>query len=91
MARSVKKGPFVDGHLAKRSKWPSQKMTKNRSRLGRAALPLRPDFVGLNDRRSQRQAHVPVYVSDQMVGHKLGEFALTRVFKGTRPTKVAKK
>ena len=56
-------------------------MTRSRSTWSRRST-VTPDFVGLTIAVHNGKAHVPVYVSDQMVGHKLGEFALTRVFKG---------
>ena len=70
MARSVKKGPFVDGHLAKKVEVALAKNDKSRSRPGRVARLVTPDFVGLTIAVHNGKAHVPVYVSDQMVGHK---------------------
>jgi small subunit ribosomal protein S19 len=98
MARSLKKGPFVDGHLmAKVEKARAindKKPIKTWSRQARAIndkKPIKtwsrrstvtPDFVGLTIAVHNGKAHIPVYVSENMVGHKLGEFALTRTFKG---------
>ena len=81
MARSVKKGPFVDQHLV-------DKVDKARS--GGDKRPIKtwsrrstvlPDFVGLTIAVHNGKQHVPVYISENMVGHKLGEFSLTRTFK----------
>ena len=81
MARSVKKGPFVDHHL----------MAKvDKARGGNDKRPIKtwsrrstivPDFIGLTIAVHNGKQHVPVYVTENMVGHKLGEFALTRIFK----------
>jgi small subunit ribosomal protein S19 len=82
MARSLKKGPFVDGHLlekaviVKASK--SNKVIKTWSRRS----TIIPDFIGLTFAVYNGKKFIPVYVSDQMVGHKLGEFAATRTFFG---------
>ena len=92
MARSVKKGPFVDGHLAKKVEVALAKNDKKPIKTWSRRSTVTPDFVGLTIAVHNGKAHVPVYVSDQRVGHKLGEFALTRVFKGhPADKKVAKK
>ena len=92
MARSVKKGPFVDGHLAKKVEVALAKNDKKPIKTWSRRSTVTPDFVGLTIAVHNGRAHMPVYVSDQMVGHKLGEFALTRVFKGhTADKKVSKK
>ncbi|MBS0314144.1 MAG: 30S ribosomal protein S19 [Burkholderiales bacterium] len=82
MARSIKKGPFVDGHLAKKVETALAKNDKKPIKTWSRRSTVTPDFVGLTIAVHNGKAHVPVYVTDQMVGHKLGEFALTRVFKG---------
>ena len=92
MARSVKKGPFVDGHLAKKVEVALAKNDKKPIKTWSRRSTVTPDFVGLTIAVHNGKAHMPVYVSDQMVGHKLGEFALTRVFKGhPADQKVSKK
>ena len=92
MARSVKKGPFVDGHLAKKVEVALAKKDKKPIKTWSRRSTVTPDFVGLTIAVHNGKAHMPVYVSDQMVGHKLGEFALTRVFKGhPADKKVSKK
>ena len=92
MARSVKKGPFVDGHLAKKVEVALAKNDKKPIKTWSRRSTVTPDFVGLTIAVHNGKAHMPVYVSDQMVGHKLGEFALKRVFKGhPADKKVSKK
>ena len=80
MARSLKKGPFVDHHLVKKVEAAagSKKPIKTWSRRSMVL----PEFIGLTIAVHNGKQHVPVYITDQMVGHKLGEFALTRTFKG---------
>ena len=75
MPRSLKKGPFVDLHLAKKVQTASQKKTWSRRSM------VIPDMVGLTIAVHNGRLHVPVLVSENMVGHKLGEFAPTRTFK----------
>jgi len=82
MARSIKKGPFVDHHLvAKVDKARSGNDKRPIKTWSRRSTVL-PDFVGLTIAVHNGKQHVPVYISENMVGHKLGEFALTRTFKG---------
>ena len=89
MSRSLKKGPFVDGHLqAKIDKAQSGKDKKPIKTWSRRSTIL-PDFIGLTIAVHNGKAHVPVYITEQMVGHKLGEFALTRIFKGHAADKKA--
>jgi small subunit ribosomal protein S19 len=89
MARSVKKGPFVDGHLvAKVDKAIAIKDKKPIKTWSRRSTVL-PEFVGLTIAVHNGKQHVPVFVNENMVGHKLGEFALTRTFKGHAADKKA--
>ena len=82
MARSLKKGPFVDHHLlAKAEKAVATKDKKPIKTWSRRST-ITPEFVGLTIAVHNGKQHIPVYVSENMVGHKLGEFALTRTFKG---------
>ena len=91
MTRSLKKGPFVDHHLlAKVDKAVATKDKKPVKTWSRRSMIL-PDFIGLTIAVHNGKQHVLVYVTDQMVGHKLGEFALTRSFKGHEKNKKAKK
>ena len=81
MARSLKKGPFVDHHLlVKVDKAVANKDKKPIKTWSRRSMVL-PDFIGLTIAVHNGRQHVPVYITEQMVGHKLGEFALTRTFK----------
>ena len=82
MSRSLKKGPFVDGHLleklAQAKAGTSNKVIKTWSRRS----TIIPDFIGLTFAVHNGKKFIPVYVTDNMVGHKLGEFAPTRTFYG---------
>lgn len=90
MTRSLKKGPFVDHHLlAKVEKAIATKDKKPVKTWSRRSMVL-PEFIGLTIAVHNGKQHIPVYISENMVGHKLGEFALTRTFKGhTAGTKKA--
>ena len=91
MEKKKKKGPFVDHHLmAKVEKAVENKDKKPVKTWSRRSMVL-PEFIGLTIAVHNGKQHVPVYVTDQMVGHKLGEFALTRTFKGHAADKKAKK
>ena len=91
MTRSLKKGPFVDHHLvAKVDKAAPTKDKKPIKTWSRRSTIL-PDFIGLTIAVHNGKQHVPVYITDQMVGHKLGEFALTRTFKGHPADKKVRK
>ena len=89
MARSVKKGPFVDDHLRRRSsasqKTGDRKMIKTWSRRS----TITPEFIGLTFAVHNGRKFVPVFVTENMVGHKLGEFAPTRTFHGHAADKKA--
>ena len=82
MARSVKKGPFVDEHLMKKvleaKKTKENKVIQTWSRRS----TIFPEFIGHTIAVHNGREHVPVYVTEDMVGHKLGEFAPTRTFRG---------
>jgi len=82
MSRSLKKGPFVDGHLLKKVETAQSSKDKRPIKTWSRRSTIVPDFIGLTIAVHNGKQHVPVYISDQMVGHKLGEFALTRSFKG---------
>jgi small subunit ribosomal protein S19 len=91
MSRSTKKGPFCDAHLlAKVEKAVANKDKKPIKTWSRRSMVL-PDFIGLTIAVHNGRQHVPIYVNENMVGHKLGEFALTRTFKGHAADKKAKK
>ena len=91
MSRSLKKGPFVDGHLLKKVETAQATRDKKPIKTWSRRSMILPEFIGLTIAVHNGKQHVPVYVSDQMVGHKLGEFALTRTFKGHPADKKAKK
>lgn len=94
MSRSTKKGPFVQEVLLKRVKELNEKKEKRVLKTWSRASTIFPDFVGHTIAVHDGRKHVPVYVTEDMVGHKLGEFAPTRTFKGhagAKTTKVAAK
>jgi small subunit ribosomal protein S19 len=82
MARSVKKGPFVDHHLVQKVETARAAKDKRPIKTWSRRSTILPDFVGLTIAIHNGRQHVPIYISENMVGHKLGEFALTRTFKG---------
>jgi small subunit ribosomal protein S19 len=82
MGRSIKKGPFVDHHLLKKVDTARAGNDKRPIKTWSRRSTILPDFVGLTIAVHNGKQHIPVYISENMVGHKLGEFALTRVFKG---------
>ncbi len=81
MARSIKKGPFVDHHLMKKAAAARDASDKRPIKTWSRRSTIVPEFVGLTLAVHNGKQHVPVYVTENMVGHKLGEFALTRIFK----------
>jgi len=93
MARSIKKGPFVDLHLLKKVEAVRATSDKRPVKTWSRRSTVLPEFVGLTIAVHNGKQHVPVYVSENMVGHKLSEFSLTRTFKGHAADKkaVAKK
>ena len=82
MSRSLKKGPFVDGHLQKKVETAQSTRDKKPIKTWSRRSTIIPDFIGLTIAVHNGKQHVPVYITENMVGHKLGEFALTRTFKG---------
>jgi small subunit ribosomal protein S19 len=82
MARSIKKGPFVDDHLLHKVDAARTGNDKRPIKTWSRRSTVLPDFVGLTIAVHNGKQHIPVYISENMVGHKLGEFALTRTFKG---------
>ena len=82
MARSLKKGPFVDLHLLKKVEAASGSNTKRPIKTWSRRSMILPEMVGFTIAVHNGKAHVPVLVNENMVGHKLGEFAVTRTFKG---------
>ena len=82
MARSVKKGPFVDGHLAEKIAAAQAAQSKKVIKTWSRRSTITPDAVGLTFAVHNGRKFVPVFVTENMVGHKLGEFAPTRTFHG---------
>ena len=82
MARSVKKGPFVQVSLLKKVRGMNQRNEKRVVKTWSRASTVTPDFVGHTFAVHNGNKFIPVYVSENMVGHKLGEFAPTRLFRG---------
>ena len=82
MPRSLKKGPFVDGHLEKKVDAQNEAGTKTVIKTWSRRSMIIPAMLGHTIAVHDGRKHVPVFVSENMVGHKLGEFAMTRTFKG---------
>ena len=89
MARSIKKGPFVDAHLLKKIETVRATNDKRPVKTWSRRSTVLPEFVGLTIAVHNGKLHIPVYVSENMVGHKFGEFSLTRTFKGHAADKKA--
>lgn len=82
MPRSVKKGPFVDLHLMKKVQKAIETSDRRPIRTWSRRSLITPDFVGLTIQVHNGRQHIPVFITEDMVGHKLGEFAMTRTFRG---------
>jgi small subunit ribosomal protein S19 len=89
MARSIKKGPFVDGHVGKKVETANKSGQKKVIKTWSRRSTILPEFVGLTFAVHNGNKFIPVYVTENMVGHKLGEFAPTRVFRGHSGTKAS--
>ena len=81
MSRSIKKGPFVDHHLQAKVDKARNASDKRPIKTWSRRSTIVPDFIGLTIAVHNGKQHIPVYITENMVGHKLGEFALTRIFK----------
>ena len=90
MARSIKKGPFVDDHLAKKVEEMNRQRDKKVIKTWSRRSTVIPEMVGHTIAVHNGRKFVPIYIAENMVGHKLGEFALTRTFKGHSGRKVEK-
>ena len=90
MSRSIKKGPFVEERLMKRIDAMNEAGEKKVVKTWSRASTIFPEFVGHTIAVHDGRKHVPVYVTEDMVGHKLGEFAPTRTFKGPAGAKTSK-
>ena len=82
MPRSLKKGPFIDGHLQKKVDAANATGSKNIIKTWSRRSVIAPDFLGHTFAVHNGKTHIPVFVTESMVGHKLGEFSPTRTFRG---------
>lgn len=89
MSRSLKKGPFVQPKLLKRIREMNEKGEKKIIKTWSRASTIYPDFVGHTIAVHDGRKHMPIYITEDMVGHKLGEFAPTRVFRGHAGSKTS--
>ena len=89
MPRSLKKGPFIDLHLIKKVEAAIESNDRRPIKTWSRRSMISPDMVGLTIAVHNGRQHVPVLVNEDMVGHKLGEFAATRIFKGHSAAKKA--
>jgi small subunit ribosomal protein S19 len=89
--RSLKKGPFIDLHLIKKVEEAVEKNDKRPIKTWSRRSMISPDMVGLTIAVHNGRQHVPVLVNEDMVGHKLGEFAVTRTYRGHAADKKAKR
>ena len=91
MPRSLKKGPFIDLHLLKKVEEAAETGNKRPIKTWSRRSMIIPTMVGLTLAVHNGRQHVPVFVTEDMVGHKLGEFAATRTYRGHAADKKAKK
>ncbi|MGI9290646.1 MAG: 30S ribosomal protein S19 [Gammaproteobacteria bacterium] len=82
MPRSIKKGPFIDAHLEKKIQDAIANNNRKPIKTWSRRSMIIPDMIGLTIAVHNGRDHVPVLISENMIGHKLGEFAVTRTFKG---------
>ena len=88
MSRSLKKGPFIDNHLAKKVAGMNDRHEKKVINTWSRRSTITPEFVGFTFAVHNGNKFIPIFVSENMVGHKLGEFAPTRNFKGHSSKKI---
>ncbi|VAW49120.1 SSU ribosomal protein S19p (S15e) [hydrothermal vent metagenome] len=91
MPRSVKKGPFVDHHLYKKVIEAQESGNKRPIKTWSRRSMILPDMIGLTIAVHNGKEHIPVFISENMVGHKLGEFSLTRYYRGHTADKKSKR
>jgi small subunit ribosomal protein S19 len=91
MSRSIKKGPYVEASLMKKVEAATEGKDKKPIKTWSRRSTILPEFIGLTIAVHNGRQHVPVYVNENMVGHKLGEFALTRTYKGHAADKKSKR
>lgn len=82
MPRSIRKGPFIDSHLLKKVEQAAESSSKRPIKTWSRRSMVLPDMVGLTIAVHNGRQHVPVLINENMVGHKLGEFAATRTYRG---------
>ena len=90
MSRSIKKGPFVDAHLTKKVDAAQETRDRKPIKTWSRRSTILPSFIGVTIAVHNGKQHVPVLITENMVGHKLGEFAATRTFKGHSGDRKAK-
>ena len=90
MARSIRKGPFIDQHLLNKVEVSIVSKSKKPVKTWSRRSTIIPEMIGMTIAIHNGKDHVPVYITDNMVGHKLGEFAMTRTFKGHSGDRKAK-
>ena len=90
MARSIRKGPFIDHHLLTKVEEAIESKSKKPIKTWSRRSTIVPEMIDLTIAVHNGKDHVPVYITDNMVGHKLGEFAMTRTFKGHSGDRKAK-
>ncbi|WP_075432257.1 30S ribosomal protein S19 [Buchnera aphidicola] len=91
MPRSLKKGPFIDFHLFEKVQRSLKKKSKKSIRTWSRRSTIFPDMIGLTISVHNGRQHIPVFITEEMVGHKLGEFAITRTYRGHTADKKIKK
>lgn len=90
MARSIRKGPFIDHHLISKVDAAIESKSKKPIKTWSRRSTIVPEMIDLTIAVHNGKEHIPVYITDNMVGHKLGEFAMTRLFKGHSGDRKAK-
>lgn len=91
MPRSLKKGPFIDLHLLKKVEEAAESGSKKPIKTWSRRSMILPEMIGLTIAVHNGRQHVPVFITEHMIGHKLGEFALTRTYRGHAADKKAKR
>ena len=91
MPRSIRKGPFVDEHLMRKVEKANAEGSKKVIKTWSRRSTILPEFMGLTFAVHNGKTHIPVFVTENMIGHKLGEFAVTRTFRGHIVDKKAKR
>ncbi|AZP36218.1 30S ribosomal protein S19 [Candidatus Annandia adelgestsuga] len=91
MNRSIRKGPFIDLHLLKKVQYNIKNKIKKPIKTWSRRSTIFPEMIGLTISVHNGKKHIPVFISDEMVGHKLGEFSLTRTYRGHNSDKKIQK